>query len=149
MPLVDSTCFLGLLPAQRWEQIYLALGGTDECFAGLTVFEQQRAILGVLGSEECIYSTEGFWRAWAAILGIECVESTLDAQNQIYAYYYDQAGDDTLPAPYCFEGLGPDGQLLALYEALGGGGGGNTPLFWSTEPVEFSESGITFADLTY
>lgn len=118
MELVDPACFMGLPPDERWQQIYLALGGTPECFMESPFLGQLRLILDQIGSEECIYSPEDFWRAWAAHLGIECVDGVNDAKRQIYAYYYNEAGDDTLTDPSCFPGLPPDLQMQALFSGV-------------------------------
>lgn len=115
MEIVEPACFLGLPPAERWQQIYLALGGTSECFMEAPILGQMRLILEALGSETCIDTPEDFWRAWAAFLGIECVEDSRDARRQIYGAY---GGDEE-----CFEGAGPDAQMLALFQAILGGEG--------------------------
>lgn len=116
MPIVSSDCFLSLTTRERWEQIYLALGGESECFLEAPFLEQQRLILALLGSEECIYSSQDFWRAWAAVLGIECVGDEQDAQRRIYGHYYTE-GVEGLVDPSCFEGMGPDEALRLIFIA--------------------------------
>lgn len=119
MALVEPACFLGLSQEDRRAQIYEALGGTSECFYEATVLEQQKLILLAIGSDACIETTDGFYRAWAAALGATCVEDEEDALNQIYSFYYTDAGDDTLTDPDCFPSLMPDQKLAAIFATLG------------------------------
>lgn len=118
MALVDPECYLGLSQEDRRAQLYEALGGTSECFYESTVLEQQKLMLEAIRADTCIENSEDFYRAWAAQLGIECVEDSEDALNQIYAYYYDAADDDSLADPDCFPGLMPDQKGASIFAAV-------------------------------
>lgn len=118
MALVDPACYLGLSQEDRRAQLYEALGGTSECFGEAMALEQQKLMLEAIGADTCIENTDDFYRAWAAHLGIECVENREDAIRQIYAYYYDVADDESLTDPACILGLMPDVIELAIFEAV-------------------------------
>lgn len=123
MPLVDSSCLLGLDPQQRWYQLYLAAGGIDnDCFLGYDRRTQQEMFLELVGADTCFDTEEGFWRNWVASFGETCIEGGLqNLQLLVYTALYDAAGDDTLLPPECFLGVGPDGQIVAIFNALIGG----------------------------
>jgi hypothetical protein len=127
MPVLASNCLPGLTKSQRFYQLYLAVGGTDDgCYLGLTFIEQLRLILALLGSEECIYTEWDFFAAWLELLspGV-CTGYPLDELMQkVYAVLYAEAADPDLLSPECFLGVPPEQQesfLVEIVEIVPGG----------------------------
>ena len=120
MPILNPECIPGLTKTGRYYQLYLALGGDFGCFFGLTLIEQLRLILDLIGSEECIYTEQGFYAAWLEFLSPgACTGMTVEyLQKAVYAILYAEAGDDTLPPPECFLGLPDEDRDVALILAV-------------------------------
>lgn len=122
MPVLDSSCFLGLPQGERREQLYLALGGTDDgCFLGLTLIDQYREMLDLIGSEACIFTVDDFWAAWLTFIDPDACTGMPEDQLQqaVYALLYAEAADPSLVPPDCFLGYSPEQRDMLIEIIIG------------------------------
>lgn len=120
MAVLPPSCIPGLTKTERYYQLYQALGGESDCFFGLTLIEQLRLILTLIGSEECIYTEWDFYAAWLEILDPgACTAMTQEyLQQAVYAVLYAEAGDPSLLPPECFFGVPDEDRDAALIAAI-------------------------------
>jgi hypothetical protein len=118
---LPAACLTGLTKTERYYQIYVALGGTSDCFFGLPFIDQLRLILELIGSEECIFTEWDFYASWLQSLSPDgCLGLSLDAlQQAVYTILYEEAGSPSdLPSPDCFLGLLPNERDVAMIEII-------------------------------
>lgn len=124
MAVLPANCLSGLTKTERYYQLYLALGGTDDgCFLGNDFVTQLRLIGDLIGLNSCFMNTEwDFYAEWLDFLSPgACTGYPLDLLTQaVYALLYAEAGDPSLVPPGCFLGLPDDERDAAIIIAAGG-----------------------------
>lgn len=158
MALVDPSCFPGLSPEERRQQLYEALYGlvgdtslTDPaCFAGQSQDEQDFALYAALAGSACWFGLsreERFEALYLAAGGTDTcfIGRSREEQGQLfYEVFYNSADDPTLVSPECFPGLSPLERAAALFAAIENSSGGEGQFFFDSTTLTWDSTTTTF-----